>query len=108
MIEIKIGKRIQEYRKKRGFTQDQLSEILGISKNHLSSIERGKYSIKIDMLVQIMNILNCSADEIFCDVINKGYLIKSSRLSDKLQNLPPEEQVRILEVVDTMIRNAHK
>ena len=108
MIEKEIGKRIQMYRKKAGITQDQLSEKIGLSKNHLSSIERGIYSIKIYVLVTIMNILNCSADEIFCDVIDKGVILKSSRLYDKISVLPYDEQNRILEVVDPMVKNARK
>ena len=37
-----IGSRIQEIRNKKGLTQDQLSEKVGISSKYLSSIERGK------------------------------------------------------------------
>jgi len=37
-----IGPRIQEIRNKKGVTQDQLSEKVGISSKYLSSIERGK------------------------------------------------------------------
>ena len=108
MIEKFIGKKIQFYRKKAGLTQDQLAEQIDISKNHLSSIERGIYSVQIDTLVCIMNCLNCSADEIFCDVIDKGTSFKSSLLYDKIQALPTEEQIRILEVVETMVKTAKK
>ncbi len=38
MIEKDIGKRIQEYRKKKDFTQEQLTEKIGISTHHLSAI----------------------------------------------------------------------
>lgn len=106
LIEVLIGKRIKEQRKKNKLTQEQLSEKLGISKNHLSAIERGVYRVQIETLVMIINCLGCTADDLFCDVIDKGYMIKSSRLSEKIEKLSPEEQNRILAVVDTLVENA--
>ena len=108
LIEVLIGKRIKEQRKKNKLTQEQLSEKLGISKNHLSAIERGVYRVQIETLVMIINSLDCTADDLFCDVIDKGYIIKSSRLSEKIEKLSPEEQNRILAVVDTLVENAGK
>lgn len=108
LIEVLIGKRIKEQRKKNKLTQEQLSEKLGISKNHLSAIERGVYRVQIETLVMIINCLGCTADDLFCDVIDKGYMIKSSRLSEKIEKLSPEEQNRILAVVDTLVENAGK
>lgn len=108
LIEVLIGKRIKEQRKKNKLTQEQLSEKLGISKNHLSAIERGVYRVQIETLVMIINSLDCTADDLFCDVIDKGYIIKSSRLSEKIEKLLPEEQNRILAVVDTLVENAGK
>ena len=101
-----IGKRIQEYRKKKGVTQEQLSEFLDISPHYLSTLERGIYNIKLDTLIKILNYLDCSADEIFCDVVNKSFAVTPTRLSEKLETLPIEEQERILAVVDTMINSA--
>ena len=106
LIEVLIGKRIKEQRKKNKLTQEQLSEKLGISKNHLSAIERGVYRVQIETLVMIINCLGCTADDLFCDVIDKGYMIKSSRLSEKIEKLSPEDQNRILAVVDTLVENA--
>ncbi|MBQ8689633.1 MAG: helix-turn-helix transcriptional regulator [Clostridia bacterium] len=106
MIEKEIGKRVQEYRKKKKLTQEELAEILEISTNHLSALERGMYNIKLDLLVQIINALDCSADDIFCDVINNGYKARASRLSDKIEALSPEEQAKIFDVVETMVKNA--
>ncbi len=106
MIERDIGKRIQECRRKRGFTQNQFSERIGISPHYLSSLERGIYNIKLELLVTILNELDCSADEVFCDVVKKSYAVKATKLSDKLDKLSLEEQYRIYEVVDTLIKNA--
>lgn len=108
MVEKEVGKRIQEYRKKRGLTQEELAEIIDISPHYLSALERGVYNIKLEILVSILNALDCSADEVFCDVVNKSFNVKANRLSDKLKNLPPDEQYKIFEVVDTLIKNTKK
>ena len=104
----RIGERIKEQRKKCRMTQEQLSEKLGMSKNHLSAIERGVYRVQIETLVMIINCLGCTADDLFCDVIDTGYKIRSNRLSDRIEGLSREEQSRIMAVVETMVESARK
>lgn len=106
MIEKAIGKRIKEYRQKKGMTQDELAEILDVSSHHLSAMERGVYNIKLSTLVLIINTLGCTADDLFCDVIDSGYKMRSSRLEDKLDGLPADEQAKILDVVELLIKNS--
>ncbi len=101
-----IGKRIQKYRQEKGLIQEQFAEKIDISANHLSTLERGMYNIKLETLVRIMNELECSADEIFCDVVHKSTDVIGTRLSEQLNRLPTEEQHRIYEVVEILIRNA--
>ena len=106
MVQKIIGRRIQEIRKQRGLTQEQMAERVNISPHYLSALERGVYNIKLDLLVDILNVLNCSADEVFQDVVDSSSKIKASQLSEKLKGLPLQEQRKILEVVDIMIANA--
>ncbi len=106
MIEKDIGKRIQEQRKKKGYTQEKFAEKIGLSTNFYAALERGVYNIKLELLVTILNELDISADEVFCDVVNKSFAVKSTKLSEKLDKLSPDEQYRIYDVVDTLIKNA--
>lgn len=106
MVQKIIGRRIQEIRKQKGLTQEQLAERVNISPHYLSALERGVYNIKLDLLVDILNILNCSADEVFQDVVDSSSKIKASQLSEKLKGLPLREQRKILEVIEIMIVNS--
>ncbi len=106
MIEKDIGKRIQKCRQKKGLTQAQLAEKVGLSAHYLSALERGVYNIKLELLVNILNELDCSADEVFCDVVKKSFDVRATQLSEKLSHLLMEEQYRIYEVVETLIKNA--
>ncbi len=106
MVQKAVGSRLQELRKAKGLTQEQLAERVNISPHYLSALERGVYNMKLDLLVDILNTLNCSADEAFADVVDKSFQVKSNQLSDRLKSLPIKEQRKILEVVDTMISNS--
>lgn len=107
-VEQIIGKRIQKIRQEKGYTQQQFSEKIGLSTNYLSDIERGKSSARLDKLVAIINALGCSADDIFCDVIDFGCKIKSSRLSERLEALPPEEREKAFAILDVFIDQSAK
>lgn len=102
-IEKLIGKRIQKLRKSKGYTQQQFSEMVGISTNYLSDVERGKSFPRPDNLVTIINALECSADDLFADVINCGYKVKSSRLSECIEKLPHEEQEKAFAILEAFI-----
>jgi len=103
-VEQIIGNRIQKLRKAKGYTQQSFAEMIGLSTNYLSDIERGKSSTRLDKLVTIINSLECSADDIFIDVIKCGGSIKSSRLSQEIEKLPMEEQEKIFEIVNVFTR----
>jgi len=57
-----LGDRIREYRLKRGFTQSQMAEKLGMTEANFSSYERNKSIPPGDKLNQIADILNVSID----------------------------------------------
>lgn len=101
-----IGKKIQQYREAKGYTQESFAEIVKLTPNYLSAIERGVKTPSVDTLIEIINGLDVSADEIFVDVINTGYKIKTSKLSEAIGKLPQDEQRRILSVVEALINEA--
>lgn len=47
-----IGKRIRNIREERGFSQDELAEIMDVHRSTISKIETGKFAITIDYLVK--------------------------------------------------------
>lgn len=63
-INIEIGGNIQVAREQAGYTQDTLSEMLGMTPNHLSAIERGASGISLEALQRLCRLLDVSADRI--------------------------------------------
>ncbi len=108
MIEQEIGRRIKEIRKQKKIPQEKIAEMIGISPNYMSALERGAYNIKLDLLVQIIDCLDITADDLFRDVIKNGYVNRSSRLADEIEKLPTDEQTRIFEVLDALLRTAKR
>ena len=47
-----IGKQIRTFREKKGFSQDELAEIMEVNRSTISKVETGKFSITIDYLVK--------------------------------------------------------
>jgi len=101
-----VGKRIKKLRNDKRYTQEKFSEIAGLSKNYISDIECGKKYVRIDKLIRIINALQCSADDIFMDLIDCGYKIKSSHLSDLIETLSKEDQEKALELLAVFINGS--
>jgi len=47
-----IGKQIRTFREKKGFSQDELAEIMEVNRSTISKVETGKFAITIDYLVR--------------------------------------------------------
>lgn len=55
----KIGRRLWELRKQRGFTQKQVAKYLGISQKQLARYEKGREKISIDILERLARLYGC-------------------------------------------------
>ena len=87
-INIEVGQNIQRAREKAGFTQDQLSELIGIGPKSLSSAERGLVGISITTLRRICTVLSISADSI---IFGETELGDTSQISERLVRLSPQQ-----------------
>lgn len=56
--------KIREYRDVLKLTQDQLSEISGVSQNYISNLENEKYNAIIAVLILICRALNTNPNDI--------------------------------------------
>jgi len=57
-----LGKRIQQLRRERRFTQEELAKRAGISTAFLGHIERGSRVASLETLVQLCNALKTDAN----------------------------------------------
>lgn len=64
-LQKKFGARVRELRKRRGLTQEQLSEMLDIGVRSLGKIETGKSFPSCETLEKLFWALNTSSVELF-------------------------------------------
>jgi transcriptional regulator with XRE-family HTH domain len=55
---LKIGGTIRELREKRGYSQDELAEIMKVNRSTISKVENGKFSFSIDYLSKFSFVLD--------------------------------------------------
>lgn len=49
----KIGESIRQYRESKLYSQDELAEIMEVSRSTISKIENGRFAISIDYLAKL-------------------------------------------------------
>lgn len=94
-----VGIRIMLKRREQGLSQEELAEKIGFSKNHLSSIERGKNNLTTNFISKICNVLGETPDY---------YLIGGStditdEIYELIKSLPENHQRMIKKIIQTYI-----
>jgi len=62
---LKLKNRLKEYRQVAGYTQTQLADIVGSSKNTISSIETGIFCPTAYLAALLCTALDCKFEELF-------------------------------------------
>lgn len=103
MVDYKdIGMRIRMIRKARKMTQEQLAESVGVGVTHISHIETGNSIPSLKVMIDIINTLQCSADELLCIEIHSARPLFSSWISELLSDCSNQEMKLIKDTVLAM------
>ena len=60
-----VVNQIKDFRVERGLTQDELAQAVGVSRQSIISIERGRYTPSLYLALRIAQFFQCSTDELF-------------------------------------------
>ena len=101
-----IGKHISEFRHLRKLRQEDLAEITGLSTNYIGAVERGEKIPSLETFIDILNALSVSADMVLSDVLQEGYQVKATKLSDQMKDLPVKDQKRIFDVIEVLLKHS--
>ncbi len=96
-----IGKRIQSRRRQQGYTQEQLADLMNVSIQMVSNLERGNKAIRIDNLVKLCRILEISTDYILTGQEYGGDL---QALAARFAQLSPQQRDMISMLVEYCLR----
>ncbi len=99
-----MGSKMQFYRKRAGFSQEKLAEEIEVSRNYISAIERGVKTPSLETFIKISNVLGVSSDILLEGLIDNAYEVRASILSDQIAQLVVDDQERVLNVVEAMVK----
>lgn len=97
-----LGEIFKEYRVKNKLTQEKIAEKLGISVKYISRIENGTGGVKVETLVNYMNILGISPNVIFENLIVNENLKSQMLLSKKASELTNDKVNFVISIIDLL------
>lgn len=91
-----IAKRLQRLRKKAGYSQEQIAEMLGISKQTISEWENGQGKPEINSVIKLTEIYDVSADYILLGIENR---MSTSMLETRKMNKEYRKAIAIIAII---------
>ncbi len=94
---IQIGVRVKQAREAAGFTQERLAELIDVSAQYVSGVERGVVGLSVPILTRLSETLLVS-----CDYILMGEVALSDATSvvSRLSRLPAEHIKNAEDILD--------
>lgn len=98
-----IGERIRRKRKEHNYTQEHFAELVGVSPEYISQIERARKKLSLEMLVKISNVLNISPCYFLTGTIYEANDYYRNEISEMIKECPPEKIEVIAKVIKPII-----
>ena len=88
---LQIGEQIKKFRVRRGLTQNDLAEKIGLTEKQISKIETGVHYPKFENFVKIMEVLNVDMKDFDCESISKKNSSELNSIFKTLNRATDEE-----------------
>ena len=103
-INQKLGLRIKELRKQKGFSQERLAEMIDISQNSLSKIEIGENFLSADTLEKLLQALNINVQQLFDFEHLKNNKELLNDIYEYLNNLDNDKLVIVYKIIQSIAK----
>ena len=97
---IQIGLRVKQAREAAGLTQERLSELMDVTAQYLSGVERGAVGLSVPVLIRLCSILLVSSDYILVGGTEHS---DATSITSRLSKLPPEHIHNVEEILNRYI-----
>lgn len=98
----KLGLKIKEVRRSKGFTQDYIAEKVGCNTSHISNIENNHTKASLNVLLAIANALNTSIDYLLMDQYCNSSLALDNEILRALKDCDEQKKQRILKMIEIL------
>lgn len=96
---LELGKRIRTARRKKGMSQAELADKVGISVPYVSDVENGKKTIGVDIFLRIAEALQVSTDWLLRVDIPQNRYVNHSDAAELLEDCTSEEALMLLKIM---------
>ncbi len=107
-LRMELGKYIQKHRKQKGYSQQGLAELLGVTAKSISCNERGDTFPSYENIFHMARVLDMSLDEFVFGCCCYKNAFSFSEINDLLSSLDMEDRRTIIETVKTMSEQMSK
>lgn len=97
-----IGKRIKYYRTVQKISQEELAQIIGVDRKHISSIEVGRRRASLELVLLIANALEVSADDLLTDNLKHSSSPVDTEIHDILLDCNHDEKEMLTRLLKFM------
>lgn len=98
-----LGNRARAARKRKGYTQEQLAEIIGITPGHVGNIEHAHTKIGLDTLIRLCRALDVTPDKLLFDSAFQPKTVTNHEMAELLQQATPAQLKKVVKLVRTML-----
>jgi transcriptional regulator with XRE-family HTH domain len=103
-----LPSRLAALRKAHGFTQAQLADLIGVSRDLMSNFEKGRTRLTDESIINLARALKVSTDELLgltpTSVQDEAPGLRFTRRLRDLDQLPEAKKKAILKTLDDLIR----
>ena len=102
-INVEVGRRVRQAREAAGLTQERFAELIGVSPQNISCVERGLADVSLTVLRRMCQILRVSSDTLLMGEQRSNDV---DALARRLGQLPPEQFRVVQEVINHVLELA--
>ena len=99
-INVQVGHQIRKAREAAGLTQERFAELIGISPQNVSCVERGLAGVSLTVLRRMCEILRVSSDLLLMGDLGDNDV---ETLAARLRQLPPEQFRVVQEILNHVL-----
>lgn len=62
---MRLTTKMREYRARQGMTQDELAALVGVRRETIINLEKGRYNPSLKLAIDIAKVFSCTVEDLF-------------------------------------------